>query len=64
MVANYRENKMQNKYNYFFVMIKLLKTTVFILYGLKLFSNLQPTTESSQLASMCPSIGITKNPNR
>lgn len=64
MVANYRENTMQNKYNYLLLMIKLLKTTVFILYGLKLFSNLQPMAESSQFASMRPSIGITKNPNR
>lgn len=63
MVANYRKIKIQNKYNYL-LMIKLLKITVYILYGLKLFSNLQPIAESSQFESVYSSIKITKIPKQ
>lgn len=56
---------MQNKCNYlFFKKIKSLKTTFYIIYGLKLFLNLQPVADASQFASAHSSIEIPKYQNR
>lgn len=47
-----------------FKKIILLKTTFYIIYGLKLFLNLQPVADASQFANAYSSVEILKYQNR